>query len=105
MKNFIIDTTVPCKGVYLKCRINNYVSGDTVCFKTTYKLLKGLSCHKECEIGGKVMCFTEWFYDSLRDFDMDILSPPDDPQHNQIYKVDIIDHGGGDIDFELQLVK
>lgn len=93
---------VECGGVFLRCVVNNFASGDRISFRTEYRLLKKRSCQGCCDDKDDLRCGVEGFLDELGEWGTDLLEPPSDPENGAVYKVE---YSGASERFYLTKVK
>lgn len=95
-----------CKGLLLRCRVNQFSSDTKMQFKTTFSILKRMSCNGSC-VGDSTttMCISEWFFEDLREGALDDgLVLPETPKDFGIYRVDAEESVCDEIEYHLVLV-
>lgn len=94
-----------CKGVFLRARINNFVSEGRVGFHVDLSLLKRKSCAEDHEPGNGFRCKRQWFFDDMHEWGVDsaLILPKGGFEHEAVYE--IVCHPIDNEEYELHFKK
>ena len=78
----------PCKGLFVRARINNFVSDGRIGFHIDFTLLKKLSCADDHDPGNGFQCDRVWMLDSVNEWGANLFKLPEGGvEHEAIYQV------------------